>query len=50
MTAVGALEAGESGGQITTAIELVDDIHGIGSKRAVGFSMNGFVFGQEIVP
>lgn len=50
VAAVGALEAGESGGEIAAAVEFLDDVNGIGSKRSTGLAVGGFVFGEKLAP
>ena len=50
MAAVGALEAGEAGGEIAAAVELIDHGHGIPTQRTVSPAMAGFVVGDELVP
>ena len=50
MAAVGALEAGEAGGEIAAAVELIDHGHGIPTQLTVSPAMVGFVVGDELVP
>ena len=50
VAAVGALEAGEAGGQVTAAEEGLDDRHGGRGERAVGLAVAGFVVGEEVGP
>jgi len=50
VAAVGALEAGESGREVAAAVELLDDVDGVGSKRTVGLAARAFVVGEETVP
>ena len=47
---VGTLEAGESGGEVATFVEVVYGIDGEGAKRAVALAVFGFVVGEEIIP
>ena len=47
---VGALEAGEAGGEVAAAKEGLDGGDGIGAKRAEGFPVLPFVVGEELVP
>ncbi len=50
MAAVGALEPGESGGEIAAAVKLIDHGHGIPTQRTVSLAVTGFVVCDEIVP
>lgn len=50
VTAVGALEAGEAGGEIATAEEGLDGGGGSGVERAEGLAVFVFVVGEEFVP
>ena len=51
MAAVGALEPGESGGEVAAAVELVDHGDGASSaQRAVSPAVAGFVVGDELIP
>ena len=50
MTAVFAVETGESLSQITAAIEFLHDFNGVGSERSVGFAVRAFVLDLEIIP
>ena len=50
VAAAGALEAGEAGGEVAAAVELVDDGDGVPAQRAVGAAVAGFVAGDELVP
>ena len=50
VAAVGALETGESAGEIAAAVEFLDDVNGIGSKRSTGLAVGGFVFGEKLAP
>ena len=47
---VGALEPGESGGEIAAAVKLVHHRHGVPAQRAVSLAMAGFVVGDKLVP
>lgn len=48
--ALGAMEAGEAGGEITAAEEGADAGDGIGAQRSHGAAVVLFVAGEEIVP
>ncbi len=50
MAAVGALEPGEAGGEVAAAEEGLNGRNGGGWKRAEGFVVVLFVFGEEVVP
>ena len=50
MAAIGAMEAGEAGGEIAAAVELVDDGHRVVAQRAVGLAVGALVAGAEIAP
>ncbi len=50
MPAIGTEDAGETSREIAAAVELVDDIHGIGSERSVNFAVSGLVIALEIRP
>ena len=50
VTAIGALEAGEAGGEVAAAEEGFDGGSGCGVKRAEGFAVFAFVAGEEVVP
>jgi len=50
MAAVGALEPGESGGEVAAAVELADDVDGVLTKRTVDGAVTLFVAGDEIRP
>jgi hypothetical protein len=50
VAAVGALEAGEAGGEITAAQEGFDGGDGLGAERAERLAVAGFVLGEEVVP
>jgi len=50
VAAIGALEAGEAGGEVATAEERFDGGSGGGVERAEGFAEFGFVVGEEVVP
>ena len=50
VTVVGALQRGESGGEVDAAAELFEHCDGIAAQRAVGPAAVGFVFGGEIGP
>ena len=50
VTAVGALEAGEAGGEVAAAEEGFDGGGGGGVERAEILAMFGFVIGQKSVP
>ena len=48
--AVRALQAGEAGGEIAAALELIDDGHRVVAQRPVGLAVGGLVFGAEVAP
>ena len=50
MATVGAVEAGEPGGEIAAAVELIDHGDGVSAQRAVDFAVDSFVSGEKIVP
>ena len=50
VTAIGALEAGEAGGEVTAAKEGLDGGDGGGAERTEGFAVVFFVVGEEVVP
>ena len=50
VTTIRALEAGEAGGEVTTAKKGLDGCDGGGGKRAEGFAVMFFVVGEEVVP
>jgi hypothetical protein len=50
MAAVGALEAGESGGEVAAAEEGLDGGDGGGAERTEGLPVVFFVVGEKIVP
>ena len=50
MAAVGALEAGEAGGEVTAAKEGLDGGDGGGAERTEGFAVVFLVVGEEVVP
>jgi hypothetical protein len=50
VAAVGALEAGEAGGEVATAEEGFDGGSGGGVERAEGLAVFAFVVGQKGVP
>jgi len=50
VAAVGALEAGEAGGEVATAEEGFDGGRGGGVERAEGLAVFAFVAGEEFVP
>ena len=50
VSAIGAKNAGESGSEISTAVELVDDIDGVGAQWTVYFPMSGLVVALEFTP
>ena len=50
MAAVGTLEAGEAGGEVTAAKEGLDGGDGGGAERTEGFAVVFFVVGEEVVP
>lgn len=50
VAAVGALEAGEAGGEVATAEEGLDGGRGGGVERAEILAVFGFVIGEEVVP
>ncbi len=43
MAATGALQAGEAGGEVAAAVELVDDGYRVVAQRAVCLAVGGFV-------
>ncbi|MEZ5327979.1 MAG: hypothetical protein R3F19_23275 [Verrucomicrobiales bacterium] len=45
-----ALEAGETGGEVSAFVEVFDGFDGEGVKWAVDLAVVGFVVGEEIVP
>ena len=50
MAAVGTLEAGEAGGEVTAAEEGLDGGDGGGAERTEGLPVVFFVVGEEVVP
>jgi hypothetical protein len=50
VAAVGALEAGEAGGEVTAAKEGLDGGDSGGVERAEGFAVVFFVTSEEVVP
>ena len=50
VTAVRAMEAGESLGEIPATIELLDDFDGFGTEWSMTFPVGSFVLGLEIIP
>ena len=50
VTAVGTLEAGEAGGEVTAAKEGLDGGDGGGAERTEGFAVVLFVVGEEVGP
>ena len=50
VAAIGALEAGEAGGEVATAEEGFDGGSGCGVERAEGLAVFAFVVGEEFVP
>ncbi len=50
MAAIGALKAGEAGGEVATAKEGFDGGSGCGVEWAEGFAVFSFVVGEEYVP
>ncbi len=50
MAAIGALEAGEAGGEVATAEEGFDCSGGGAVERAQGLAVFAFVVGEECVP
>jgi hypothetical protein len=50
VTAIGALEAGEAGGEVTAAKEGLDGGDGGGAERTEGFAVVFFVVGEKIGP
>ena len=50
VAAVGALEAGETGGEVTAAEEGLDCGDGCGTQGAEGFPVVFFVVGEEVGP
>ena len=50
VTAIGAKNAGESGSEISTSVELVYDIDGVGAQWSVNLAMSGFVIALEFTP
>jgi len=47
---IGALEAGEAGGEVAATEEGLDGGDGGGVERAEGFAVKFFVEGEELVP
>lgn len=47
---VGALEAGESGGEIAATEEVLDGFDGEGAELAVDLAVIGFVIAEEVGP
>jgi len=50
VAAVGAMEAGEAGGEVAAAEEGADGGDGIGAQRSHGAAVVGFASGEEVVP
>ncbi len=50
VAAIGALEAGESGGEVAAAVEFLDDVNGVGAKRPTGLAMGGSVVSEKLAP
>ena len=50
MSAIGALEAGEAGGEVAATEEGLDGGNGGGVERAEGFAVVFFVTSEEVVP
>ena len=50
VAAVGAMEAGEAGGEVAAAEEGADGGDGIRAQRSHGAAVVGFVSGEEVVP
>ena len=50
VAALRALKAGEPDGEITTAVELIDDGHGILSQRTMGLAVGCLVVGDKVAP
>ena len=50
VSAVGTLEAGESGGEVATAVEGPDGVGGMGGERTVFLAVVFFVSVEELVP
>ena len=50
VAAVRALQTGEAGSEISTAIELVDDVDAVWRERSVDPAMTGLVTGEKVVP
>ena len=50
MSAVGALEPRESGGEVAAAMELADDVDGVVAEGAVNGAVALFVAGDKIGP
>ena len=44
------MEPRESGGEIAAAVELEDDVDGVGAKGTVDGTVTGFVSGDKIGP
>ena len=47
---VRAVEAGEAGGEVAAAVELLDDGDGVGAEGAVDRAVDGLVAGEEGLP
>ena len=50
MSAIGAQDSGESGGEVSATIKLIYDIDCVGAYWAVYFAVPSFVVALEIVP
>jgi hypothetical protein len=50
MATVGTLEPRESGGEVAAAVELPDDVDGVGAKRTVDGAVAFFVTRFEVGP
>ena len=50
VSAIGAEDAGESGGEISASVELVYDINRVWTERTVYYAVSGFVIALELSP
>jgi hypothetical protein len=50
VAAVGTLEPRESGGEVSAAVELANDVNGVASQRAVNGAVAFLVTGFEVGP
>ena len=50
VAAVGALQAGEPGGEVAAVVELIHHGHGVAAQWAVGLAVGGFVPSEKVVP